>query len=89
MVYKSLNGLAPPYMRKMFKFVSDVSKRNTRYVVKTKLYLPTGKYLKMFTDSFAYSAAEVWNTIPNNICNCETIGAFKHGALIISNFINF
>ncbi len=89
MVYKSLNGLAPPYMRKMFKFVSDVSKRNTRYVVKTKLYLPTGKYLKMFTDSFAYSAAQVWNTIPNNICNCETIGAFKHGALIISNFINF
>ncbi len=37
-VYKSLNGLAPPYMRKMFKFVSDVSKRNTRYVDKTKLY---------------------------------------------------
>ncbi len=27
MVYKSLNGLAPPYMRKMFKFVWDVSKK--------------------------------------------------------------
>ncbi len=26
MVYKSLNGLAPPYMRKMFKFVSHVRK---------------------------------------------------------------
>ncbi len=68
MVYKSLNGLAPPYMRKMFKFVS---KRNTRYVDKTKLYLPTGKHLKIFTDSFIYSAAEVWNTIPNNIHNCK------------------
>ncbi len=57
----------------MFKFVSDVSKRNTRYVDKTKLYLLTGKHLKMFTDSFAYSAVEVCNTTPNNIRNCETI----------------
>ncbi len=41
----------------------------------------TGKHLKHFTGSFAYSAAEVWNTIPNNICNSETIGAFKHAYL--------
>ncbi len=34
MVYKSLNVLAPTYMRKMFKKNSDVSKRNTRYVIK-------------------------------------------------------
>ncbi len=81
MVYKSLNGLAPPYMRKMFKFFSYVSKWNTRYVDKTRLYLPKGKHLKRFTDSFAYSAADVWNTIPNNIRNCETIGAFKHAYL--------
>ncbi len=81
LVFKSLNGLAPPYMRKMFKFVLDVSKRNIRYGDKTKLYLPTGKHLKHFTDSFAYSAAEVWNTILNNIRNCETIGAFKHAYL--------
>ncbi len=67
MSYKSLNGLAPPYMRNMFKVVSDVSKRNTRYVDKTKLYFPIGKHLEIFTDKFAYSAAEVWNTIPKNI----------------------
>ncbi len=47
----------------------------------TKLYLPIGKHLKRFTASFAYSAAEVWNTIPNNIRNCETIGAFKYAYL--------
>ncbi len=81
MVYKSLNGLAPPYMRKMFKFVSDVSTRNTRYVDKIKLYLPTGKHLKMFIDIFVYPVAEVWNSIPYNIRNCETTGAFKHAYL--------
>ncbi len=70
MVYKSLNGLAQPCMRKMFKFVADVSKRNTRYVDNTKLFLPTGKHLKT-----------VWNTIPNNMCNSEKIDAFKHAYL--------
>ncbi len=81
MVYKLLNGLAPPYMRKMFKFVSNVSERNTRYVDKTRLYLPTGKHFKTFTDIFAYSASDVWDTIPNNIRNCETISAFKYAYL--------
>ncbi len=81
MDFKSLNGLAPPYMRKMFKFISDVSKSNTRYVNKTKLYLTTGKHLKMFTDSFAYLAAEERKKISNNIHNCETIGAFQHAYL--------
>ncbi len=80
-MFHSFNGLAPPYIRRMFKFVSDVSKRNTRYVDKTKLYLPTGKHFNLFTDSFAYSTKEVWNTIPNNIRNCETKGVFKHAYL--------
>ncbi len=54
---------------------------NTRYVGKTTHYLLTGKYLASFTDSFAQSAAEVWNTIANNIRNCETIDVFKHAYL--------
>ncbi len=35
MVYKSLNGLSSQYMRNMIKSISDVSKRNTRYIDKT------------------------------------------------------
>ncbi len=47
-------------------------------LTKTKLYLPTGKHLKIFRNSFANSAAEVCYNIASNIHNCETIGAFKH-----------
>ncbi len=50
-------------------------------LTKPNSILPTGKHLKIFTDSFANSAAQVWNTIPNNIRNCENIGAFKHAYL--------
>ncbi len=31
----------------------------------------------MFTERFAYSAAEVWNTIQNNTRICETLGALS------------
>ncbi len=77
---------------KLFTFVSDFSKRNTRYVDITKLYLPIGEHLKIFIENFAYSAAEGWNNIANNIRNCDTIGAFKHAYLkwsSVNNFISF
>ncbi len=40
-----------------------LTKLNSIYTV------PIGKHLKIATDIFAYSAAEVWNNILNNICN--------------------
>ncbi len=64
MVHKSINETAPEYIRQMFKFVMDVSQRNTRYVDKFKLYLPTGNHLKSFTDSFQYPTCAAWNKVP-------------------------
>ncbi len=48
MVYKSLNGLAPAYIRAMFKYVTDINVRSTRNADKSKLYLPGVKILKMY-----------------------------------------
>ncbi len=55
MVYKSLNGLDPYYMKDMFKFVKDVNNRNNKKADTTKLYLPGGRNVKKFTDSFSYA----------------------------------
>ncbi len=46
-------------MKEMFKFVTDVSQRQIRYVDNSKLYLPTGNHLNVFTDSFQYAAGPV------------------------------
>ncbi len=59
MIHKSLNRTAPDYMKEMFKFVTGVSQRQTRFVDNSKLYLHTGKHLKVFTDSFQYAAGAV------------------------------
>ncbi len=39
MVFKSLNGLAPQYMKDLFQFIGEVSCQSTHNSDKTKLYL--------------------------------------------------
>ncbi len=77
MVYKSLNVLAPGYMQDMFKYVTDVNVRSTHNADKSKLYLPGGKYLKKYTDNFSYSGGMIWNTIPSDVREAESLTAFK------------
>ncbi len=77
MVYKSLNGLSPGYMQDMFKYVTDVNVRSTRNADKSKLYLPGGKHLKKYTDNFSYSCGMIWNTIPSDVREAESLTAFK------------
>ena len=81
MVYKSLNGAAPAYMRYMFTLATDVSQRSTRYVDPTRLYLPTGRHLKVFTDSFQYAAGEAWNRLPAEVRQADSASAFRSSYL--------
>ena len=40
MVYKTLNNLAPDYMKNMFGFTKNIHSRQTRSSVHNKLYVP-------------------------------------------------
>ncbi len=60
----SYHGTVPEYVRQMFKFVMDVSQRNTRYVDNFKLYLHTENHFIVFTNSFKYAAGTAWNKLP-------------------------
>ncbi len=77
MFYKSLNGLAPAYMRNMFKYVTDVNVRSTHNADKSKLYLTGEKKMKKYTDNFSYSGGMIWNTIPSDVREAESLTAFK------------
>ena len=73
MMFKSLNGLAPVYLRDLF------SERHTDYDLRNsfrKLNLPKPRtdYLKR---SFGYSGALLWNSLPENIRAIRSIGQFK------------
>ena len=73
MMFKSLNGLAPVYLHKLF------SERDTDYDLRDsfrKLNLPKPRtnYLKR---SFSYSGALLWNSLPESIRAIRSIRQFK------------
>ena len=73
MVYKSLHGLAPDYLCSKFE------RRETAYNLrdsenKLNVPLPRTNYYK---NSFSYSGATLWNSLPCDIRQAESLGIFK------------
>ena len=81
MVYKSLNGLAPKYMTDMFQYVHETHQRDTRTASQNKLSLPDGKHKDVYTKSFGYDSATIWNNIPSEIRNSNSLQSFKSSYL--------
>ncbi len=77
MIYKALNGLAPQYLRDMYTLTSDVQLMPSRHTDNSTLYLPTGRNLQIFKDSFQYSSAEMWNNIPVEIREAQSLQSFN------------
>ena len=76
LVFKSLNGLAPDYMSKMFKLVSSVHNRKTRQSTRNLLFEPRAK-TKYGQMSFSYIGARLWNNIPDHIRRLDKLDNFK------------
>ena len=75
MVYKSLNGLTPEYMRSMFIYRDTVySLRDTEG--KLNIPKPRTNYLK---NSFSYTGAVLWNSLPAGLRQAKTLESFKAG----------
>ena len=73
MVYRSLHGLAPNYLSSKFE------RREVAYDLrdsenKLNVPLPRTNYYK---NSFSYSGAILWNSLPCNLREAESLGQFK------------
>ena len=73
MVYRSLHGLAPNYLSSKFE------RREVAYNLrdsenKLNVPLPRTNYYK---NSFSYSGAILWNSLPCNLREAESLGQFK------------
>ena len=77
MVYKSLNGLAPDYLKSMFTDLSAISAYSLRNCeVKLAVLLPRTYFL---IKSFSYNVAVVRNSLSTNLRQAHTIASFKSG----------
>ena len=73
-VHQFLNGQYPQALKHTFTIRSQVSKYETRK--SDDLRVPRTR-LEITKKSFSYTGAKVWNKIPNNIKNVESVAAFK------------
>ena len=77
MVYKSLNGLVPTYLQSIFTDRSNITQCELRDTVgKLTVRLPRTNYLK---DSFSYHGAVLWNSLPPNLRQAQTLNGFRIG----------
>ncbi len=77
MVFKSINNLPPRYMSHMFKIISETHCRLTTASKKQDWYSPGGKHKVLYTYSFAYFGAIIWNNLSLSIHNCSNLNQFK------------
>ena len=84
MVFKSLNGLVPEYLTSKFikRNESNYSLRDS--VNKPAVPFPRTNYMK---NSFSYSGATLWNSLPCNIRESGSLNQFKR--LLYHNFTAF
>ena len=85
MVFKSLHNLTPVYLYNTFRnFNTHYGLRNSA----NKLILPKPRteYLKR---SFSYSGAALWNSLPQALRECNSLGAFKKKAKAYISSLGF
>ena len=75
MMYKIVQGLAPPYMRDMFKDQLGSNIYNLRNS-KLNLEIPKAR-TSMFRDSFKFTGASLWNALPDDMKLLPTVNAFE------------
>ena len=77
MIYKSLNGLAPDYLSAKFLDRSSVCNYSLRDTEgKLAVPMPHTNYMK---NSFSYSGAVLWNSLPIELRQANSLTAFRAG----------
>ena len=75
-MYKAMNQLVPEQISEMFTHLSTYHSYQTRSAVNGNLYMPTSH---LFTEqrSLSYAGSKLWNEIPFEIRNADSLNSFK------------
>lgn len=75
LVYKALNGKAPSYVSDMIQ--PKVCSRSLRSSSKPLLVIPKTRTVRYGDRSFSHAAPFLWNKLPLQVMNCDSIDSFK------------
>ena len=76
MMYKIFHNQAPEYLQGLFQHTTDIHQKALRSASDNLLYVPKPN-IEQFRNSLSYSGSKIWNSIPENIKQCDTVALFK------------
>jgi len=74
--YKMINNICPKYWYNYFTFTNEICSKNLLSGDKFSLYIPNPN-VERFHKTFAYSGADIWNSLPHDVKNAPSIKTFK------------
>ena len=77
LMFKCIHGLAPTHMVNEIEMVCDRHHHNTRSADSLNVVVPKPR-LECFKRSFRFSGANVWNSLPHNLQNVQSVNSFKN-----------
>jgi len=76
-VFRSLHGLAPPYLSDdLHRLVDIPSRRRLRTVNSLQLDVPRTHRRTVGDRAFAAAGSTLWNSLPHDITNCVSLTSF-------------
>ena len=75
MLFKILNNNAPSYLKELFNYNDGAQSFGLRNA-NLNLSLPSVK-TELYQQSFAFSGAKLWNTLPNDLKTETSLKSFK------------
>ena len=75
MVYKIIHGLAQEYLSDLVTIYTP--ERSLRSMNETKLVVPKTNTVMYGDQSFACAEPKLWNSLPNELCEAESVGMFQ------------
>ena len=77
LVYKALNDMAPIYISELLIPKLSCERWILRSDDQGLLHIPKTNCKTLGDRSFAYAAPQLWNSLPLNVRNCDSISVFK------------
>ena len=89
LLFKTIKGNGPDYIRDMFTLVSEISERNTR-TFPSNIWIPNEHHSAIHLKSFKLYIPKVWNTLSEDIKTSKSLYTFKKKvkAAFLNNEIN-
>ena len=77
MMFKTMNNLNPPFIKNLFKFTNEIHDRCLRSASENLLYVSKPN-CELYRNSLPYSGSKIWNSIPQDAKNSESVAIFKN-----------